>query len=1086
MKRILTIVLILFCTNVLLAQLNNPPAAKPRQADFEYLSAPDSTGHRTPLKTANVSRSQQLKLPYPIIFIHGLESNSDTWNTATTWMDGQYNLTFGGRLDFCLNFDANNSIANTNFYPTAGADLALFSSTLVDGDYYYLNFDVGTDGSFSPSSWSGAYVKSNQSAITKQGLALKWAIYFVLQQTGRDKVVLMGHSMGGLASRQYLQNPAFWQPEGQSHVAKLVTTGTPHGGSNTTTAGILYWPDGQSEAVRDLRRDYYYSGNPGVFLFGGIENLSSMDDQFCCYFYNADVNCNGVGNTNESITGLNQRSIYTNLDYSCIIGECSGCIIDLSAGDGVVNDYSANLNNFYTNIANVFYYNASAVTQIHTDLPSQSYQNMEGLDEPNEYNLSYGINFDTAYTGFTTIQPAGSYPYDYDDYKFTVSANSTVNVSINNIALADLMVRILDSQYNTIGTVVHSSGASVINLSQILCTGTYYIEIYGTPTTTSYLSPYDFVVTQSLLPNVTVNSPTICAGQTANLTANGAVSYSWSAGATSTGVNTSNATPAVTATYTVTGNTGGCSTTSISTVTVIPLPSVTVTSVGICEGQSALLTANGAASYDWSAGVTATGVNTASASPSLTTTYTVTGTANSCSASATALVTVTPNPSVSVNSPTICFGQVATLTANGAASYTWSAGPTQIGVNTSTVSPAVNATYTVTGTASGCSNTAVSVVTVNSLPPVTVSSDTICSGQIALLTANGAATYSWSNGATSSGVNTANASPITSSTYTVTGTTSGCSNTAVAMVNVNPSPSVTVNSTTICEGQTVNLIANGANSYTWSSGATVTGSNTASVAPLVTTTYTVTGTLGACMGSAVSTITVNSVPIVTVNSDSICQGEFVSLVATGAVTFVWIPATGLNNVSIANPTANPSTTIIYTVTGTASGCSAMALSTVSVTPLPPTPIITQNGFVLTSSSVSSNQWYWNGTLITGATGQTYTVTQNGNYSVIVLDNGCYSLSSADANVLMTAVEESAGNSISIYPNPFNSQTMVLSGIEQNHAILRISDVLGKEIKSIRFSGKECIIEKGDMQAGVYFVEIAGSAGEKTRIKMIVN
>ena len=63
---------------------------------------------------------------------------------------------------------------------------------------------------------------------------VKWAIYYVLQLTGRDKVILMGHSMGGLAAREYLQNPSNWQLDGQTHVAKLVTTGTPHGGSNAS------------------------------------------------------------------------------------------------------------------------------------------------------------------------------------------------------------------------------------------------------------------------------------------------------------------------------------------------------------------------------------------------------------------------------------------------------------------------------------------------------------------------------------------------------------------------------------------------------------------------------------------------------------------------------------------------------------------------------------------------------------------------------------------------------------------------------------------------------------------------------------
>ena len=53
---------------------------------------------------------------------------------------------------------------------------------------------------------------------------------------------------------------------GNHHVAKLLTIGTPHGGSNASTFGLV--GDGYSEAVRDLRWSYS-NGNAGVYLFGG-------------------------------------------------------------------------------------------------------------------------------------------------------------------------------------------------------------------------------------------------------------------------------------------------------------------------------------------------------------------------------------------------------------------------------------------------------------------------------------------------------------------------------------------------------------------------------------------------------------------------------------------------------------------------------------------------------------------------------------------------------------------------------------------------------------------------------------------------
>lgn len=505
--RILLLVIIILQTLNSVSQEEIVQPVK-RQTDFEYLSAPDSLGNRVELKMPKNLSNKTLatvKLPYPVIFVHGLNSGSNTWDIFTNWMDAQYGVTYGGRIDFCLNYDGNNYLTNKNYWPAVGADMALYTSTtnLISGDYYYVNFNVAQDGNPFPSSSYPFNVKSNQQAIVKQGLAVRQAIYMVLKMTGRDKVILMGHSMGGLASREYLQNTSIWQSDGKHHVAKLSTTGTPHGGSNSTSFGLgIGGVDEQSEAVRDLRRTYYYSADNGVYLWGGLElqnNSTNMDDNINVSgfdFYNVDVNCNG--SVGESITGLNQKSIYTNLDYSCIIGRCSGCILDPNPGDGVVWDYWADLKNIYGGLGvNRFYYYASATTEIHTDLPEQNFENMEGLDEPNEYLLSYNVGFDTNYTAFTTVQPFDGYPYDYDDYKFTVNSSSVVTVNVNNININNLMVRIYDMSLNQIGSTVSSGGFSSITFTQAVTAGSYYLEIYGVPTVSSYLTPYNFTLNQA-------------------------------------------------------------------------------------------------------------------------------------------------------------------------------------------------------------------------------------------------------------------------------------------------------------------------------------------------------------------------------------------------------------------------------------------------------------------------------------------------------------------------------------------------------------------------------------------------------------
>jgi hypothetical protein len=96
-------------------------------------------------------------------------------------------------------------------------------------------------------------------------------------------------------------------------------------------------------------------------------------------------------------------------------------------------------------------------------------------------------------------------------------------------------------------------------------------------------------------------------------------------------------------------------------------------------------------------------------SPSVTSTYSVVGTSSqNCVSTNTAVSTVTvyanPTLSVSTSSSMICAGETSTLTVSGAASYLWNGGEA---VNTITVMPSAETSYTVTGTSiHGCTNTA--------------------------------------------------------------------------------------------------------------------------------------------------------------------------------------------------------------------------------------------------------------------------------------------------------------------------------------------------------------------------------------------
>ncbi|WP_445719427.1 alpha/beta fold hydrolase [Flavobacterium sp.] len=487
----------LFISSIGFAQ-NQRIEFKPRPAEFEYFEYRNDSIF--PLKTPidnTTSRVFESKLPYPIIFIHGLNSSSETWNAATDYYDTQYSFTYGGRFDFCLNADNNNSTTNKNFYPTAGADIAAFESFVQNGDYFYVNFNVNPNGAV------GTTVLSNQAAIAKQGAAVKVAVQRVMEVTGKDKVILVGHSMGGLASREYIQNAYNWQSDNQHHVAKLLTLGTPNGGSNASDNVLAFMTgtDVRSEAIRDLKTTYYYSGEGSHFLFGGteIQNSSSMNDNsYSPDFYNVDLNCNGI--LGETIQGLNQKPIDHLIDFSCVIGRITNAFGGNITTDGVVPEPSSNLNSYLTGLtypAKLFYFNSGYdIIENHTELTGYPYQMMQGLDEPNFKELAYGITTNKNYIGYTTVQnPVAA---DNDFFTFNITDNVDATVSVSSIVTSSMNGTILDATGTAVGTLQNNSG-NTLSFTRSLTPGNYFLKLTSTnPTSTNYQTPYQFNITTTL------------------------------------------------------------------------------------------------------------------------------------------------------------------------------------------------------------------------------------------------------------------------------------------------------------------------------------------------------------------------------------------------------------------------------------------------------------------------------------------------------------------------------------------------------------------------------------------------------------
>jgi len=283
----------------------------------------------------------------------------------------------------------------------------------------------------------------------------------------------------------------------------------------------------------------------------------------------------------------------------------------------------------------------------------------------------------------------------------------------------------------------------------------------------------------------------------------------------------------------------------------------------------------------------------------------------------------------------LCNGSAIASVSGGVGpfTYSWSSGGTS-----ATVTGLCAGNDTVYCTDNSDMSVAMTIITIAQPPLLTVGSATsfICTGACATLvtTVTGgtpAYTFSWSGGLFGPSPTTC---PVSTTTYTVTVTdANACVATGTRTVTVNPLPVVTVNSLTICAGGTATLTAGGASMYVWSPGGTTTA--TINVTPLVTTTYTVTGsTTSGCTASAVSTVTVNPLPTITLPSSyNVCSGACVSISASSSIpgsTYVWIGPSSFVS-TVASPTVCPAISGTYTVTVTSpAGCVANATTTVLV------------------------------------------------------------------------------------------------------------------------------------------------------------
>lgn len=532
-------------------------------------------------------------------------------------------------------------------------------------------------------------------------------------------------------------------------------------------------------------------------------------------------------------------------------------------------------------------------------------------------------------------------------------------------------------------------------------------------------------------PNVNAGTDqTICQGNSVTMNGSGAASYSWSPSGAFDFPNSVNpiANPGSTTNYTLTTSNGTCTASDVVTVFVTPLPNADAgVNTNICYGASTTLNASGGTTYTWAPATGLSNINipNPTANPSITTTYTVTVGNNGCVATDVVTITVDNTPFANAGTDiNLCFGSSATLNASGGTGYVWS--PPQGLSNPSISNPIVTTTntttYTVTvTTAGGCISTDAVIVNAKPLPMVDAGSNqAVCQGNSAVMnpTTNGT-TYSWSPAGMFDFPNSSNptTTPASTSVFTLTVSDGTCSANDVVTVSVTPLPIANAGADiTICTGTSATLTATGGGTYSW---LPVTGLSNASIAnpvanPGVTTNYTVTVTNNGCVATDIMVVNVTNNLVIDAGADqTICDGQTITLIASGGSTYTWSPGTGLSSTNGYSVNANPNVTTTYTVNAGSGGCSSSDEITIYVNPTPTVSIsaigsttFCLGGTVDLISSSSASSYTWSN----GAPTASISANTSGNYNLTVSNGSC----SATSNVI--AVTVYTADVASITPN----------------------------------------------------------------------
>jgi len=450
---------------------------------------------------------------------------------------------------------------------------------------------------------------------------------------------------------------------------------------------------------------------------------------------------------------------------------------------------------------------------------------------------------------------------------------------------------------------------------------------------------------------------TICDNTSVKIFASGGSTYSWSPASTLNDPTSATpiASPLSSTVYNVqVTDSASCILNDSVKISVTPAPVIAISNdTTLCTTASVKLFVSGGSTYIWTPASTLNNTTSATpiASPLSSTLYHVKITdTNSCIYNDSVNIAISPKPVIKISSDTaICINNSVQIFVSGGNSYVWSPASTLDNPESATpvASPLSTTLYHVqikdTSSCTYNDSVKVSVNPANAI--IKKSNDTsICQNTSVQIFASGGNSYTWSpasslNNATSS---TPIASPLSSTEYYVKITdANSCIYNDSVKISIKPVPLITKsNDSTICNKTSVQLFVSGGTSYVWSPSSSL--NNPASSAPvaspLETTVYHVNITdASSCVYNDSVKITVRPPVVFSVSPDiSVCSNNSQQLSASGGDTYLWNPASFLDNPNSGNPVSTPDSSIIYSVTIKENTChdSATLSTKLTVLPLP--------------------------------------------------------------------------------------------------------------------------------------------------------